>query len=173
VALFKPFVTWNLLWCYQSRSVQFVPPWLFSPSFVTDTGIKYCYDAVKVVFLPPPKKPPDLYNCPVMIPQTLIGYITYSSDSNTDNSKCINESFSHEKQVIVGLDTLASSHLFPVISDFVSQIQPIAPIDIHGVGGNIKAIGQGTMNLRYQTTTLEPMNQPKYPKCDFPSNILH
>lgn len=107
--------------------------------------------AIKAVHLLSPKKPPDLCNCPIMIPQTLIGYITYSStsDADTDDSKCIHESFSPEKQVIVSLDTPASWHLFPATSDFVSQIQTIALVEIHGVGSNIQAIGQGTVCLQF------------------------
>jgi len=40
-----------------------------------------------------------------------------------------------EDTFMVGLDSLCSCHLFPSKSDFVSQILPIDPFGIQGVGG--------------------------------------
>jgi hypothetical protein len=51
---------------------------------------------------------------------------------------------------MVGLDSLCSRHLFPSKSDFVSQILPIDPFGIQGVGGDIKAIGKGTVRLWFR-----------------------
>jgi hypothetical protein len=56
-----------------------------------------------------------------------------------DDIDYFNESFDPKEQVIVGLDTLASRHLLPSPSDFISENKPITPIDIHGIGGNIQA----------------------------------
>lgn len=63
------------------------------------------------------------------------------------------ESFYAEEQVIVGLDSMCSRHLFPDKSDFASKIKSIVPFEIHGVGGNIKAIGQGTVWLRFRCSS--------------------
>jgi hypothetical protein len=60
------------------------------------------------------------------------------------------ESFDSDDLVIIGLDSLCSRHLFPAKSDFISEIQPIEPFDIHGIGGNIQAIGQGTVQVRFR-----------------------
>jgi hypothetical protein len=59
------------------------------------------------------------------------------------------ESFDHEETALVGLDSLCSRHLFNSKSDFVSKIEPIKPFSIHGVGGNIKAIGVGCVRIRF------------------------
>jgi hypothetical protein len=42
--------------------------------------------------------------------------------------------------MIVGLDSMCSHHLFIDKTDFVSDIKPIIPFEIHGAGRNIKAI---------------------------------
>jgi hypothetical protein len=59
------------------------------------------------------------------------------------------ESHDSDDSVIIGLDSLCSRHLFPAKSDFISEIQPIEPFDIDGVGGNIQAIGQGTVQVHF------------------------
>jgi hypothetical protein len=50
---------------------------------------------------------------------------------------------------MVGLDSLCSQHLFPSKFDFVSKISLIEPFGIQGVGGDIKAIGQGTVRIHF------------------------
>ena len=104
--------------------------------------------AIQNVFLHKPKKPPDkkahisdtnacgLIACPSTLLHDL-----------DDVAALHSESFDVEEQVIVGLDSMCSRHLFIDESDFVSEIKPIKPFKIHGIGGNIKAIGQGTVRL--------------------------
>ncbi|MFN9981430.1 MAG: hypothetical protein ACK53Y_16005, partial [bacterium] len=79
-------------------------------------------------------------------------YIACSSMMNdVSNVKDIyTESHDSDDSVIIGLDSLCSRHLFPAKSDFISEIQPIEPFDIHGIGGNIQAIGQGTVQVRFR-----------------------
>jgi len=66
--------------------------------------------AIKDVYMPPPKKPPDLYSDPVAVASNMTGYIACSSTLNDvmADRDFVSESFDTEEQVIVGLDTLAS-----------------------------------------------------------------
>jgi hypothetical protein len=75
--------------------------------------------------------------------------------ADIDDSYFISESFNSNEQVVVGLDTLASQHLLFFTLDFISEIKPITPLDIHGVGGNIQAIGQDTVRLWFCSPTAE------------------
>jgi hypothetical protein len=58
-----------------------------------------------------------------------------------------------EKQMIVGLDSMCSHHLFFDKSNFVPKIKLIVTFAIHGVGGNIEAIGQGTVKLWFHCSS--------------------
>jgi hypothetical protein len=55
--------------------------------------------------------------------------------------------------MIIGLDSLCSRHLFSDLSDFLSDLIPITPFEIHGVGGNIKPISKGSVRLRFWDST--------------------
>jgi hypothetical protein len=63
------------------------------------------------------------------------------------------ESFDKEEMAIVGLDSSCSRHLFYDKSDFITKIVPIQPFSIQGVGGDIKAIGVGTVRLWFHDST--------------------
>ncbi len=100
------------------------------------------------------KKPPDKNR--LNAESTACGFIACSStipNDLEDMSEIHSESFDSEEQVIIGLDSMCSRHLFIDKSDFVSDIKPIVPFDIHGVGGNIEAIGQGTVRLRFRCSS--------------------
>jgi hypothetical protein len=58
------------------------------------------------------------------------------------------EIFDPKEQVIVGLNSLCSRHLFSDISDFVSDLTPIAPFEIHGVGGTVR-VSKGNVRLQH------------------------
>jgi hypothetical protein len=60
------------------------------------------------------------------------------------------ESFDPEEQVIIGLDSLCSRHLFSDKSDFISDLTPVEPFEIHGVGGNMQAVSKGNVRLRFR-----------------------
>jgi hypothetical protein len=110
--------------------------------------------AIKDVLLCRPKKPPDIkhHNAGA----SACSYIACSSTLLNDLEAVEDipsESFDTEEQVIVGLDSMCSRHLFFDPSDFVSEIKPITPFDIHGVGGNIQAIGQGTVRLWFRCSS--------------------
>jgi hypothetical protein len=105
-------------------------------------------------FLKRPKKPPD----PVASSydrDATHGLIACSSPINNEVSEwdIFTESFDPEEQRIIGLDSLCSRHLFSDLSDFVSDLTPITPFEIHGVGGNIKAISKGSVRLRFRDST--------------------
>jgi len=103
--------------------------------------------AVKAFCLSKPRKPPDKATDSFQCLEG--GYIACSSTIREilHVDSVYTESFDSEDLVLIRLDSLCSRHLFPAKSDFISEIKPIGPFDIHGVGGNIKAIGQGTVWL--------------------------
>jgi hypothetical protein len=109
-------------------------------------------DIVKAYFSKRPKKPPD----PTLLTHSIEldneqtrehGLIACSSAISRDSSMMdiFTESFDSEEQVIIGLDSLCSRHLFFELSDFVSELTPITPFKIHGVGGDISAISKGNV----------------------------
>jgi hypothetical protein len=100
------------------------------------------------------KKPPDKKG--LNAESSDCSFIACSSTIPNDlenMSEIHSESFDSEEQVIIGLDSMCSRHLFIDKSDFVSDIKPIVPLDIHGVGGNIEAIGQGTVRLWFRCSS--------------------
>jgi len=106
--------------------------------------------AIKDIPVRCPKKPHDKQEWERITAATPCGLIACSSNllnNLADVTDIHSESFDVEEQVIVGLDSMCSCHLFIDKSDFVSDIKPITPFDIQGVGGNIQAIGQGTVQL--------------------------
>jgi hypothetical protein len=108
--------------------------------------------AIKDIPVRRPKKTPDKKERECITAATPCGLIACSSTllhNLVDVTGIYSESFDVEEQVIVGLDSMCSHHLFIDKSAFVSDIKPITPFDIQGVGGNIRAIGQGTVRLRF------------------------
>jgi hypothetical protein len=106
--------------------------------------------AIKDIPVRCPKKPPDKKERECITAATPCGLIACSSTllhNLADVTDIHSESFDVEEQVIVGLDSMCSRHLYIDKSDFVSDIKPITPFDIQGVGGNLQAIGQGTVRL--------------------------
>jgi hypothetical protein len=111
-------------------------------------------DIVKTYFSKRPKKPPDPTSCKTSIASDNEhtrehGLIACSSAISNDSSTLdiFTESFDSEEQVIIGLDSLCSRHLFCEPSNFVSELTPITPFKIHGVGGNISVVSKGNVRL--------------------------
>lgn len=127
----------------------FVSMQLISASYIAPYSATVDFMAtIKDVYIPPYKKPPD--KTTYLLDPKAVGFLACSSTlpGTLDSGDFLSESFDSEDQVVVGLDTLASHHLFPSTSDFVSEI-PVTPLDIYGVGGNIQAVGQGNMQFRF------------------------
>ena len=105
-------------------------------------------DVVTIYFSKWRKKPPDIEVVPThsTIPDPAPHTVSRTSfvacstalTNRLDDKGCYNESFDSEDTFMVGLDSLCSRHLFPSKSDFVSQILPIDPFGIQGVGGGYK-----------------------------------
>jgi hypothetical protein len=108
-------------------------------------------EVVKAYFVKRPKKPPDISLHTQEVENTDHSYVACSStnEDNLQNAGFYCNDFDSERASMVGLDSLCSRHLFPDKTNFVSDITPIEPFGIQGVGGDIKAIGKGTVRIRF------------------------
>jgi hypothetical protein len=95
------------------------------------------------------KKPPDKQ----MVSGTAMVACSSGTERSFETIDVFQESFDKEEMAIVGLDSLCSRHLFYDKSNFITKIVPVQPFSIQGVGGNIKAIGIGTVRLRFHDST--------------------
>jgi hypothetical protein len=140
--------SWDLLICPSKACCTDYWPSLRYP--VTLPG---ALAAVKAFCLSTPRTPPDKATDSFQCSEG--GYIACSSTINDilHVDSVYTESFDSEALVLIGLDSHCSRLLFPAKSDFISEIKPIAPFDVHGVGGTIKAIGQGTVRLRFRDSS--------------------
>lgn len=127
-------------------------------------------DVVSLYFAKRPKKPPDIL--PHHQKDANIALVACSSvsDDTLEDANIYCDDFDSERTHMVGLDSLCSRHLFPVKADFVSEISPIEPFGIQGVGGDIKAIGKGTVRIRFYCDKGIPqdkllLNAYYAPKC--------
>jgi hypothetical protein len=114
-------------------------------------------DVVTIYFSKRPKKPPDIVFDKSVIKDKLsvaedTSFVACTStlSRGLDDSDIYNDHFDTEDTFVVGLDSLCSRHLFPDKSDFVSTIIPIEHLEVQGVGGGIKAIGKGTVRIRFR-----------------------
>lgn len=85
------------------------------------------------------------------------GYGLIACSSAIDNDlyplDIFTKTFDPKKQVIIGLDSLCSRHLFSHFCYFIYVLQPIAPFEIYDVGENIKAVSKGNVCIRYHDST--------------------